>query len=110
MSFALFLGIFALLSPIVFYGNPVEESEQQKIYVQPAQIVIEVQGIFVHIESEWISVESIGIDSYGLYAKYSNPDLRSWRCTRCNFINAYWDDYCQGPLGNGTCLAPRPQK
>lgn len=108
MRYALFLAIFALLSPTAFYGNPVEEP--QKIYVQPAQIVINDQGIFVYVENEWISAESISIDSYGMYAQCSNPDLRTWRCTRCNFINAYWDDYCQGSFGDGKCLAPRPPR
>lgn len=94
-----------------FHGKHTGESTTEKIYVQSSQIAINNEGIFVHIENEWIPAESIGFDSLGLFAaKFSNPDHSPWKCRRCGFINAYWSDNCQGPWGDGKCLAPRPPK
>ena len=110
MKFLRFLWIITLLMPMVSYAQQIDQEVGEKIYVQPDQIVIESEGIFAYIAGEWTPVELISTDARGLYAMYKNPDLRTWRCLRCNFINSYWNDRCQGPYGDGKCLAPRPQR
>lgn len=87
MKRVLILFLFAMLLPLAFYG----ESEKKKVYVHHDQIAIGGNGIFVHFESEWIPAESVGFDSYGLYAQLDHRDLRAWWCPNCGYCNAYWD-------------------
>lgn len=105
---ALLLSTFML--PMTSYGQPTVKEELGKIYVRHDQILIDVQGLFAEIEGTWVPVELVATDAHGFYVGHRNPDYHTLRCTRCNFINAYWDDFCQGQWGNGKCFAPRPPK
>lgn len=108
MKFAIW--VLTFLIPMVSYAQPIDQGDREKIYVQPDQIVILSKGIFAYIQGDWTPVESISIDSFGVYAKRSNPDLRPWWCPNCNFCNSYWEKYCQNLIGNELCLTPRPKR
>jgi hypothetical protein len=59
-----------------------EELENEKIYLQPDQIHIESDGIFVKLSDQWVKVESINLDANGLHVKGPSSEAASfsWIC------------------------------
>ena len=80
------------------WGGINSTSRAERVYVQPHQILIEPNGIFVNISNQWFATESVSVDLEGIYvnnlAQEENVRLQ-WRCGKCGAINGPFDFRCQ---------------
>jgi len=88
---------YALLIATVFalsYGDCAEERRLEsceKVYVQPGQISITGEGIFVYVSNEWLAAEALHADALGVYAKAK----WMWICSVCGYENSCCKPVCQ---------------
>ncbi len=111
MKIAMILGVIGMLLPAISHGQSLEETEPQKVYVQPTELAIADREIFAFIAGQWVSVNAIYCDAVGLYVEPSskNPYHSRWWCKECGYSNNGYDKTCQRELPNGQlCGNPRP--
>ena len=90
--FFLLLGLFTLSQGFC--------NEREKIYIQPNQISIATDGIFVHLDNQWIPTETLHADANGIYITNDLRDERKWIdwiCPHCKTINGPLDFRCKNP-------------
>jgi hypothetical protein len=71
-----------------------ENGVTQKIYVQPAEIYLKDNKIFVQTMKGFVEVPSIQSDYKGIYYQTAHPN--SWVCPHCNEynVNTYYCEQC----------------
>jgi hypothetical protein len=104
----LIFGILAMILPAVMQAHEVVGSDQLQIAVKPHQIMFANGGMFAYIEGEWVALEAIYSDAFGLQAIKKNPHHNRWICSYCGFNNNPWDETCKNMLGDKLCGRPRP--
>ena len=67
---------------------------QEKIYVNPASLVVLEEGFFVDINNQMIGFSSINLDEAGMYVLTSHKLGRDWMCS-CGRMNNYDSQYCR---------------
>jgi hypothetical protein len=80
------------------YGFCEEQKRNEKIYIQPNQIHIESNGIFIKLFDEWIMTDSLSVDVNGVYVDHSLRGERihiNWVCPKCSHENAWWRNSCE---------------
>ena len=113
MKMTIFLAIVGMMLPMVSHAHSVEDVDQQKIYIEPAQLSFVDHQMFACVAGEWVSVDSIHSDAQGLYVKplVHNYPYTRWICT-CYYNNDGADTTCQRVIDENTgkkCGRPRPQ-
>lgn len=94
--------LFLVLSAIV-HANDKDHSNLsskfvpcEKIYVQPDQIAITNEGIFIKHNNEWIPTGSIQYDASGLFISNTSDEWSiRWFCPKCGHSNAAWRNTCE---------------
>lgn len=109
MKKAIYLAIIGLLLPLFFYGQSIEgqDSQLEKIYIDPSQLAFTNREMFVHIEGQWTSVSAVHCDALGLYI----AAIRTrWICPVCLYNNSEYAKTCQrvNPDTGEKCGHPRP--
>jgi hypothetical protein len=109
MKKTMFLGIIGMLLPLFSYGQTVQETEMEKVYVTASQLAITNQKIFAFLEGQWIPVNGIHSDALGVYIKPCIDYARiRWIC-ECGYNNDGEAATCQKDLRTGgKCGKPRP--
>lgn len=75
------------------YGHELTKSE--KWYVQPNQIAITEEGIFISMDDEWINADAIHRDHTGLYITKAEDEWSTkWECPKCHHSNSAWRNTC----------------
>ena len=68
----------------------------EKFYVQPNQISMTQDGIFILNEDTWIMTDAIHHDGSRLYISSMSEEWSfSWECPICHHINGPFDKSCQ---------------
>jgi hypothetical protein len=79
---------------------------EEKVYVQPNQISITPNAIFINILDRWFATETLCVDSGGVYVTSASKDGYAplkWKCPYCGWIGGITDSYCKNPK----CPGPR---
>lgn len=67
----------------------------EKIYVQPNQIAICQEGIFIQHNDEWIATEAVHYDASGIFVTHVSDEWsRYWTCAKCGHNNSAWRNTC----------------
>lgn len=83
--------IFAFFSQItVAFASPISKEcfSCQKIYVEPEQLAVSSEGIFMQLDEEWFHVGTLSSDSSGIFVQdwtlvdYGCPDPEN-PCRNC---------------------------
>lgn len=71
-------------------------SANQKIYVDPNQVTIAPEGIFVQLGNDWIATDAVYHDSSGCYISgVSNEWSFYWTCPECGHENSPFNRSCE---------------
>jgi len=92
MKYALLIAMFFTLS----YGNCAEETRLEaceKVYVQPDQISITGDGIFVYVGNVWLAAKALHADAAGVFARGPDVDW-TWTCP-CGEENSVFRASCK---------------
>lgn len=74
------------------------EEAMEKVYINPSDIAITDQGIFVYQYGAWSPVQALFSDELGVFA----CDTQSyWECSHCGKCVSVVRNYCH------SCLKPR---
>jgi hypothetical protein len=70
--------LFVLFAACKLYSCECEESSDDRmmigrIYIQPQQLVIIKNAIFVTVEDQWVQIPGIYVDQRGLYFNQEEP-------------------------------------
>ncbi len=69
----------------------------EKLYLQPDQIAINEEGIFIQLGGEWMITNAIHRDGTGLYVSTAHDEgTFSWECRVCHRKNGPLDSKCPG--------------
>ncbi|MEN9654440.1 MAG: hypothetical protein RL235_552 [Chlamydiota bacterium] len=73
---------------VLFATQHKDVSKTRKIYVQPSQVQIENNHIFVQIHHQWVPTRSIHSDATGVYVEeyWGEP----WLCGNCGLMTNGW--------------------
>lgn len=80
MKFIIFL--VCLFSSSYFFAAESEESD--KIYLNPGQIVVSENNIYLELDNQWVPVKAVLVDKRGVYTK---PCFLAWDCSSCGWPN-----------------------
>ncbi len=91
----------AFLSMFACVASSIQAEEEiipcEKTYVNPDQVQLSEQALFVNIGDVWVQPTAIQVDANGLFfnAYFNNvmPD-EVWQC-KCRFWNKPWAEYCK---------------
>lgn len=74
-----------------------EFKQCEKMYVNPDQVSIEPNGIFVNVQEKWFMAEALYADTNGIYFTSASSSDWSiyWKCPYCGYINGPLDNRCQ---------------
>jgi len=102
-SFMVFNVIFGLLYSNVF-ANEISWVKCAKQYVDPSQLTICNDGIFVNIDYNLIRVNNIEFDTKGVsFSQIDSNSTRSgityWICPACGYRNSVLSNRCENPAG-----------
>lgn len=113
MKKMVFLGFVGMILPMISHGNPIEEAEVHKIYVEPSQLSFTTHEMFAYLDGGWALVSAIHADSLGLYIAVANYPYTRWICRApgCGYNNYVGDTTCQkrNEITGRLCGSPRPQ-
>jgi hypothetical protein len=105
-------GIIGMILPMISYAEPVieREVEQQKVYIEPAQLLFADREMFAFVAGEWVSVDTIQSDANGIFIKPCiDYSFVRWICPACGYNNDGEARTCQRDLRTGgKCGYPRP--
>jgi len=76
------------------YCLPVQY-HQDKLYVQPNQITLSEEGIFVYLENAWHAAESVHADEQGIYITTLQDKTWNWKCPKCGHNNSWLVNKCE---------------
>ncbi len=96
MKYILFL--FLLIGITCGYSAELPKFESsEKIYLQPEQISISENGIFVNIANAWFAIAAICHDAKGIYVDEARVGIEyfTWECRYCHFVNPWYVNACQ---------------
>lgn len=66
------------------------------MYVQPDQIAITHEGIFLQLYDEWIPTEALHYDTSGLFITNMSDEWSvHWTCSVCGYSNSLWRNTCK---------------
>jgi hypothetical protein len=74
--FFLIIGFFSASQGFSYEQQGINRSE--KIYVQLNQVLLSQNGIYVHLNNEWVPTEAIHLDTEGLYV--TDNAIGDWKC------------------------------
>lgn len=92
--------ILAILFSCKIYAYSNEEIKFipcKNVYVDPNQIYMGVEGLFVNVHDTWIQTEGIHNDAQGYYFNSARADEWSlkWTCPYCKTENGILNSYCK---------------
>lgn len=94
-----------LLFLVLVLGYSVHSLAEDKLYVNPEDVVIDQNGIFVNYEGNVISANNLTYDEKGIYLLFSDiaklNELKAWICQNCFHPNMPWREECY------KCRGPR---
>jgi hypothetical protein len=69
----------------------------EKIHLNPNQICIEPNGIFVNVFEQWFRTDALYVDGEGIYFTNAQTEDWSiyWKCPSCGHVNGPLDSRCQ---------------
>jgi hypothetical protein len=94
MGLSMLLGSFAFAETAPLAGQYIEG----KLYVEPGTVHVAPNGIFINLEGNFISVDSVCIDGGGIYVT-GYEAVRMVRCPKCG--NEYDADNQSSVCNNG---------
>jgi hypothetical protein len=90
-----FMGLIVFCN-LAFGQSEMLSNQYKKIYVQPEQITLTQDGIFVYLENQWISTDILQVDAEGIYVSQDERDWFHWKCPSCQYINSsVTDSHCR---------------
>lgn len=93
---------FLFLSLSYIFFIPLQSSQgyyEEKIYISPELVVLTDEGIFINLNGEFFSVDSISHDAKGIFIKQKE----AWICPKCGRHRFVWQDPCP------VCSTPKPK-
>ena len=67
----------------------------EKIYVQPDQVAITNEGIFLQLNEEWVPTEAIQYDASGIFVTSISSEWSfRWTCPKCGYENGPFSRKC----------------
>ena len=73
------------------------EAIDGKIYLKPGMVYVAPQGIFVNFDGQMLPVQSLCVDSVGVYIFAESLPMNtnnSWRCPKCKHKNNGDRSFC----------------
>ncbi len=87
---------FIFFCNLAFGQSEMLSNQYKKIYLQPEQITLTQDGIFVYIGNQWSSTDTLQSDAEGIYISQDERDWLQWKCPRCGYINSsVTDSHCR---------------
>jgi hypothetical protein len=69
--------------------------EEGKHYIKQESIVVQDDGIFLHVGEDWVPINTLYADANGLYLKEAKWPWTPFKCASCEHFNPAYLVVCE---------------